>query len=83
MPQTFDIEVSRYPFFHRAFLSRKVVFVREGRGWVSSVGFSIQGGKPVFDITLEESRQPITGPWYLNDTQFKKFTARVGQPKTA
>jgi hypothetical protein len=55
------------------------VFVREGRGVVSSVGLTIQGGKPVFDVTLQDSRQPITEPWFLNDAQYKKFVARVGQ----
>jgi len=80
---TFDIETSRYPFFHRAFLNRKTVIVREGRGVVSSVGLKIEGGKPQFTVDLQESREPITGPWFLNDAQYKKFVARVGQSKTA
>ena len=80
MPKTFSIEANRYPLFHRALLKHKVVFVREGRGWVSSVGFAIQDGKPVFNVTLEDSRAPITAPWYLRDSQYKKFvesTSRV------
>jgi len=78
MPNTFHIETHRYPFFHRAFLNRKTVIVREGRGVVSSVGFAIQGGQPVFNVRLEASRQPIAAPWFLNDAPYKKFVARVG-----
>jgi hypothetical protein len=80
---TFDIELSRYPFFHKAFLSRKVVIVREGRGVVSSVGFSIHGGKPQFTVELLPSREPITIPWFLDDKRYQRFVARVGQSKTA
>ena len=75
---TFDIELSRYPFFHKAFLSRKVVIVREGRGVVSSVGFSIQDGKPQFTVELLPSREPITIPWFLDDKRYQRFVARVG-----
>jgi len=80
---TFDIELSRYPFFHRAFLSRKVVTVHEGRGVVGSVGLTIQGGKPQFRVELLPSRKPITIPWFLDDKNYQRFVARVGRSTVA
>ena len=68
---TFKIETHRFAFFHRAFL------------WVSSVGFAITGGKPIFNVTLQESRHPINQPWYMSDAKYQKFTAGVGHSTTA
>jgi hypothetical protein len=52
MNNTFQIEPQRLPFFQRAFLSRKLVQVREGVGLVSSCGMTMRNGKAFLTVTL-------------------------------
>jgi hypothetical protein len=80
MPQTFNIEVSRVIHFSIVRSSAAKLFsYAKGAAGVSSVGFSIQGGKPVFNVTLEESRQPIIAPWYLRESQYEKFLGSISR----
>ena len=52
MNHTFQIEPQRLPFFQRAFLSRKLVQVREGVGLVSSCGMTMKNDKAFLTVTL-------------------------------
>jgi hypothetical protein len=52
MNHTFQIEPQRLTFFQKAFLSRKLVCVREGVGLVSCCGMTMKNDRTFLTVTL-------------------------------
>ena len=94
MPQTFNIEVSRVIHFSIVRSSATKLFsYAKGAAGVSSVGFSIQGGKPVFQrhagrVTAADHRALVFAGFAVREVPWLNFTRQaaggvVGRPKIA